>query len=182
MADTADRPAASPPSASIEPAGSLGVRRRPVSIFRILRRFFLLSGGRRLLVVEAVLWLGLSRIALLFVPFRVLVARFGALTPSAKADAGRQSCLSNEQSALVLAVGWSVTRAARYVPFRAVCLPQAIAAQVMLNRRRIASVMHFGVAKIPDEGLAAHAWLDASSIEVTGYPVGPEFVEVARFE
>lgn len=128
------------------------------------------------------MWLGLSRIALLFVPFRVLAARFGTLTPSGKADVGRQNGLSEEQSALALAVGWSVTRAARYVPFRAVCLPQAIAAQAMLNRRRIASVMHFGVAKLPDEGLSAHAWLDAGRIEVTGYPIGPEFVEVARFE
>ncbi len=51
----------------------------------------------------------------------------------------------------------------------------------MLGRRRIRSVMHFGVAKKPHEALLAHAWLDAGSIEVTGYPVAADFVEVARF-
>ena len=74
-----------------------------------------------------------------------------------------------------------MTRAARHVPFRAVCLPQAIAAKAMLRRRGINSVLHFGVAKRSDQSLDAHAWLDAAGIAVTGFPVGAEFTEIACF-
>jgi len=44
-------------------------------------------------------------------------------------------------------VSWAVTRAARYVPFKAACPPQAMAAHTMLARRGVASVMHIGAAK-----------------------------------
>ncbi|HEX4303141.1 MAG TPA: lasso peptide biosynthesis B2 protein [Rhizomicrobium sp.] len=132
-----------------------------------------------MLLLQAVLWLALSRLALVFVPFRILAARFGTFTPPS-AEAGHPY-LDAEQSALARDVSWAVTRAARYVPFRAVCLPQAIAAKAMLSRRHIASVMHFGVARKPGEAMAAHAWLNAAEVEVTGYPVEAGFVEMARF-
>jgi hypothetical protein len=60
-------------------------------------------------------------------------------------------------------------------------LPQAIAARMMLARRGIASVMHFGAAKGRDKPIDAHAWLDAAGVEVTGFPVGAEFAEIACF-
>ncbi|HWD28778.1 MAG TPA: lasso peptide biosynthesis B2 protein [Rhizomicrobium sp.] len=132
-----------------------------------------------MLVVEAVIWLALAQLALVFVPFRLLAARFGTV---AAADAQPGNRFSEVQFDRAREIGWAVTRAARYVPFRAVCLPQAIAAKAMLSRRHIASVMHFGVAKKNSETpMAAHAWLDAGPVEVTGYPVTPDFVEVARF-
>ena len=68
-----------------------------------------------------------------------------------------------------------MTRAARHVPFKAVCLPQAMAARVMLKRRGVASVMHFGAARGQEKPLDAHAWLDAAGVEVTGYPVAKQF-------
>jgi hypothetical protein len=154
--------------------------RRPL-LLRIPRRLYRLSNQRRTLLFQAVASLALARLALIFVPFRKLAERFGTATPPDKATQAFQARLDVDQAALVRDIGWAVTRAARYVPFRAVCLPQAIAAQRMLSRRDIASVMHFGVAKKAGEEMGAHAWLDADGIEVTGYPVGPEFVEVARF-
>ena len=154
-------------------------RRRPWLVRRLFRRFHSLPMHNRLLLFEAVLWLARARLALIFVPFNTLAARFGAVTPPAH-DASVAPVLPAPQQEEVRQIGWAVTRAARYVPFRAVCLPQAIAAKAMLSRRGIASVMHFGVAKTPEE-LKAHAWLDAGRIEVTGYPVEAGFVEVARF-
>jgi hypothetical protein len=83
-------------------------------------------------------------------------------------------------------VGWAVTRAARHVPFNAVCLPQAMAARIMLKRRGVDSVLHFGARigqdKIGrDKPIDAHAWLDAAGVEVTGYPVANTFAEIACF-
>jgi hypothetical protein len=82
--------------------------------------------------------------------------------------------------------GWAVTRAARHVPFSAVCLPQAMAARIMLKRRGVDSVLHFGARigqdKIgQDKPIDAHAWLDAAGVEVTGYPVANTFAEIACF-
>ena len=67
------------------------------------------------------------------------------------------------------------------MPFRAVCLPQAMAARIMLSRRGIASVLHFGAAKGKEQPIDAHAWLDAAGVEVTGYPVATEIAESASF-
>jgi hypothetical protein len=163
--------------------GQAGARRAIRDRFRFrrwqARRYAGLPVRRKLLIGEAVLLLALSRLALVFVPFQFLAARFGKV--SLPGVAGPITALSREQIETVQDVGWAVTRSARYVPFRAVCLPQAIAAKAMLDRRAIATVMHFGVAKKEGEPLAAHAWLDAGPIEITGFPVAGEFTEVARF-
>lgn len=53
-----------------------------------------------------------------------------------------------------------VRKVARHVPFRAVCLPQAMAAQWMLRRRGVPSRLVFGVRRgTADSGLQYHAWL-----------------------
>lgn len=146
---------------------------------RAARRYFDLPMRDRMFLLEAVLRLALARLSLNFVPFSVLASRLGAWTRP-DLDSSVAPLLPVQQQDVVRKIGWAVTRAARYVPFRAVCLPQAIVAKAMLRRRGIASVMHFGVAKTPEK-LDAHAWLDAGRIEVTGYPVEASFIEVARF-
>jgi len=158
--------------------GNGSVTRRRRFLRWLMRRFYNLPVARKGLIVEAVAWLALSRLALFFVPFRLLAARFGEVAlPNATPDIR----FSDGELERAREIGWAVTRAARYVPFRAVCLPQAIAAKAMLSRRHIGSVMHFGVMKKIAEPMSAHAWLDAGPIEVTGYPVAQDFVEVARF-
>lgn len=154
--------------------------KRPGLVSRVVRRFYKLPMRNRLLLIEAVMWLAGTRLAMLFVPFKVLAARFGTVKHPNDKSGVVEPELSQTQTALAHDIGWAVTRAARYVPFRAVCLPQAIAAKAMLSRRAIPSVMHFGVAKGETE-LAAHAWLDVGRIEVTGFPIGADLVEVARF-
>ena len=152
------------------------------SIRRPLRRFAQVGNRRRALVVEAVLCLLLARLGLIFVPFPKLARRLGTFVPPSdpRALAARAS-IAGEQTRIAEEIGWAVTRSARYVPFKAVCLPQAMAARVMLKRRGVKSVMHFGAAKGQDKPLDAHAWLDAAGVEVTGYPVAANFAEVACF-
>ena len=124
-----------------------------------------------------------ARLALIFVPFPRLARRLGTFVPPTdpRAVAGGKTQPRTDQAQLAEDIGWAVTRAARYVPFKAVCLPQAMAARVMLKRRGVKSVMHFGAAKGTDKPLDAHAWLDAAGVEVTGYPVARNFAEIACF-
>jgi hypothetical protein len=149
-------------------------------IRRLLVRFHQVGPRRRALVAEAVLCLLLARLALLFIPFPRLARRLGRFVPPD--EARRLAAAPSARGAQAAAeIGWTVTRAARYVPFRAVCLPQAMAARVMLRRRGVASVMHFGAAKGEAKPFDAHAWLDAAGVEVTGYPLANGFAEIACF-
>jgi hypothetical protein len=152
------------------------------SIRRPLRRFAQVSPRRRLLVLEAVACLLAARLALVFIPFPRLAGWLGTFVPPTDQRAARAAANAAPGDAeLAKEIGWAVTRSARYVPFRAVCLPQAMAALAMLKRRGVAGVMHFGAGKGTDKPLDAHAWLDAAGVEVTGYPVAPHLAEIACF-
>jgi len=151
-------------------------------IRRLLRRFGQVDNRRRAYLAEAVTCLLAARLALIFIPFPRLARHLGSFVPPADARAAQAAIeTAPDQARLAEDIGWAVTRAARYVPFKAVCLPQAMAARVMLKRRGVQSVMHFGAAKGTDKPLDAHAWLDAAGVKVTGYPVAENFAEIACF-
>jgi hypothetical protein len=150
-------------------------------IRRRLRSLRGLSARRRTLLIEAAVRLLAAQAVLRLVPFPYLAPRFGTFVPPSNPRAAMgQSGASTEHAAAAREIGWAVTTAARHVPFQAVCLPQAMAARMMLKRRGVPSVIHFGAAKGAD-ALDTHAWLDAAGIEVTGFPVGGQFAEVACF-
>ncbi len=152
------------------------------SIRRALRRFAQVDGRRRLLVVEAVACLLGARLALNLVPFPRLAGWLGTFVPPTDPRALRETAEAPARAALIAReTGWAVTRAARHVPFRAVCLPQAMAAQFMLRRRGVSSIMRFGAGRGAEKPLDAHAWLDAAGVEVTGYPVPQNLAEIACF-
>ena len=151
-------------------------------IRRLLLRFGQISNRQRALLAEAALCVFAARLALISVSFPRLARRFGAMVPPTDPRVAKLSAATDSKhTLLVQAVSWAVTRAARYMPFRAVCLPQAMAAQFMLKRRAIASIMHFGAALGQTATIDAHAWLDAAGVEVTGYPVEERLTEIACF-
>jgi len=159
--------------------------RRAVLLRRVggkLRRLAEIGPRRRGLLVEAAFWLLAARLALLVVPFPRLARRIGDFVPPSDERVARAGQHGSADDALLAEqVGWATVRATRHVPFRAVCLPQAMAARIMLRRRGVASVLHFGAARGQDRPIDAHAWLDAAGVEVTGYPVAAQFAEIACF-
>jgi len=149
---------------------------------RKLWRFGQIGGRRRGLVIEAAAWLLVARVALLAVPFPRLARQLGAfVSPTDERVTLARRDASPQDAQLAEEIAWATTRAARHVPFKAVCLPQAMAARIMLRRRGVASVLHFGAARGRDKPIDAHAWLDAAGVEVTGYPVAGQFAEIACF-
>ena len=137
---------------------------------------------RRALLVEAVAELLVARGWILTRPFRAIARRLGEFVPpSDPRIAERRAAAPAEERVVAEQVGWAVTRAANHVPFRAVCLPQAMAAHAMLKRRGIASAVHFGAQKGASKPIDAHAWLDAAGVEVTGYPMDEGLVEIGCF-
>ena len=134
---------------------------------------------QRALLLEAIIWLALARVALVLLPFRVVAAHLGEVCPPAvAAERLDKSGDDPRETAVATAVGWAVRLMAAKAPFRAVCLQQGVAAKMMLRRRGIQSALHFGVARKAG-GLDAHAWLDTAGAKVTGYPIGTGFTELA---
>lgn len=133
----------------------------------------------RNLVGEAVLALAVARLRSGLRSFKQLAAHLGGAIPP-DAPLPPFPALSIEQEATVRSVRWAVGAVAPWMPFRAVCLQQAIAARAMLARRGIGSVLHLGVDTSTCK-MSAHAWLDVGVLKVTGYPVDPAMNEVARF-
>ena len=78
--------------------------------------------------------------------------------PSRAAEAGRLRASSPRVAGKV---GRVVGKVVRHLPFRARCLPQAMAAQWMLRRRGVRSTLVFGVRRgiEQDRPLDFHAWL-----------------------
>ena len=78
-------------------------------------------------------------------------------------------------------ISWAVQTAARYIPIGLVCLPQAIAAGSMLNRRNVPFTLYLGV-KLPENAdMMAHAWLRAGTRIVTGADAMHGHTTVASF-
>ena len=151
--------------------------RKTSSVFRM-------GGKRRWLMAEAVVWLAVARVALLVLPFRKVAVHLGeVLPPREGAERMATATLPPGGDTLARDIGWAVRRMAGYVPFRSVCLQQALAGKAMLRRRGIASALHLGVATGASRGVAmkAHAWLDAAGVKVTGWPFDDDYTEVACF-
>jgi hypothetical protein len=136
----------------------------------------------RFLLAEAAAGLLAARVQIAALPFRRIASRLGVfVTPDDPRVASAQAPAPADRTRTAEQVGWAVTRAARHVPFKAVCLPQAMAAHAMLRRRGIASAMHFGARRNDEKPIDAHAWLDAAGVEVTGYPLDPGMIEIGCF-
>jgi hypothetical protein len=126
------------------------------------------------LLLEAAFWLVVARLAVLLLPFPRIARYLGELR--APADAATES---NEHQAAAKEIAWAIDRASLIFPYRVVCLPRALAGWQMLHRRRIAGHLHFGASRdMTNAVLRTHAWLDASGVEVTGYPEAHDCVEI----
>jgi hypothetical protein len=135
------------------------------------------SAADRWLLVEAMVWLGLARCAILTIPFR-WTTRLFALKPGEMA-AG----MDQPSSELAHRIGWALRSAAARSPWQSACLAQALAGTVMLRRRRIPASLTMGVAKsdVAPGSLAAHAWLSCGGNILTGREGYERYSIVAEF-
>jgi hypothetical protein len=74
----------------------------------------------------------------------------------------------------------AIERASRVTPWVSNCLPQAITAKQMLQKRGLRSTLYLGLARASAEKVNAHAWLRCGQFFVTGGN-GRGFTVVAAF-
>ena len=129
-----------------------------------------LAVRRRVYLREAALMLMLARLAVCLIPPRALFA-WAARPPRhirrfAVDEAGW--------------VAWAVGTVADRTWMKALCLPRALAAQVMLRRRGIASRLCLGIAR-KDGALAAHAWVEIGNHKIAGETEAEGYTRLAGF-
>jgi Transglutaminase-like superfamily len=143
--------------------------------------FWRLGFQCQMLCAEAAIMLLVARLWLLVTPFNRIAPRLGKLSTVERVERNELSAGQAETAHLV---GKIVTLTARFVPFRALCFEQAVAAKIMLHRRGIAGTLHLCVVLNETEGkpIESHVWLNAEHVRLTGHPVPPRYTEVARFD
>ena len=138
----------------------------------------------KVMALEAVLLLLLARLLVKYVPMRRWRHRLSTVEEGGPPFEGRR---------LARKVARVVRRVARHVPFRAVCLPQAMAAQWMLRRRGISSRLFFGARRRlrpataspeerPASGMDFHAWLTVGDACVLGGAERDTYVALPPFD
>lgn len=140
-------------------------------------------GRRRRFLVEAGLALLAARL-LTTIPFQVAVRWAGfhpkPHRPSDLCPTTGGPTTGGPAHPDATAIGTAVSCVARYAPFRAACLQQALAAAIMLRRRRLPVELHFSVAR-DGEKILAHARSLSDRTVVTGATGGDRFRPIAVF-
>jgi hypothetical protein len=125
---------------------------------------------RRIYLREAVIMLGLARLAVRFIPAGRLFAWADARPRHINRFAAHEAKLISEAVETIAAKRW----------MNAPPLPRALAAHAMLRRRGIASLLCLGVAR-EGETLAAHAWVEFRQAAVIGGAEVPRVTRIAAF-
>lgn len=140
-----------------------------------MAKFHHLSLEEKRLLVEAFFLLGFFRVVILCVKFKNIASRLG--------DSMKESLevLNEAQLSEARKVGWAIERMSRHTPWESQCFVQALAAKKMLNSRKIASTLYFGLAKDQSGTLVAHAWLKSGGHNLTGGGGVDQFTVVSYF-
>jgi hypothetical protein len=148
-----------------------------------LAKFRAQRGPDRRLLLEALLWLGVARLAIVTVPFRWIVRLF-SLRPGEGPTGSEETSASNHLSdELAERIAWALKAASARSPWQSTCLAQALAGAAMLRRRRISAILAMGVAKssAAQGALKAHAWLSCGEVVLTGSAGRGDYNVIARY-
>jgi hypothetical protein len=149
-----------------------------VSFPEILHKLRSRTWNELRLLPEALLLLGVMRLAVLCVSFQRIAAFLGL-----KQEASPSHILNPEQSGEVEKIGWSLRAMSVRTPWESTCLTQALAGMVMLQRRNIPVLLFLGVARAASgpESMAAHAWLKCGETIVSGEGGYERFTVISTF-
>ena len=118
-------------------------------------KFWRLAPTERSLFLHAMLLLTVAGVGLRLVSFRRIQGLFGSSTLAAgKALSPVKAAAQSRQTAVIVAA------AARYVPYRANCLPTSLVLRYFLLRQGIQADLRVGVRKADGGRLDAHAWVE----------------------
>lgn len=149
-----------------QPLSSIWKKKVLFILFRKLKNFFSRSSLEQTLFFESIWHLAFIKILLLRYPFNAVAKRYDLELLIS------QEPKSNQDMKTLKQIRWAISRASTIIPWRSVCLDQALSAQQMLASREIRGILYMGVSKEDDpnknKALKAHAWLKCGDFFVTG--------------
>lgn len=119
------------------------------------------------LIPAAWILIAAASLAVTVLPFRLIAPVLGrnlgtaSLTPLASPEAMRRA----------IRIGEAISLAAKYMPARSDCLPQAVTGVILCRAFRVPYAAYFGASASVDgrEGdLCAHAWVQCGRVTVSG--------------
>lgn len=125
-------------------------------------------------MLEAAAHLVAAKLALRVVPFRRLTWLFSRAPRGPELEGDDRTRTRDD-------VARSVEAAAARIPRAGACFPRAIAAQAMLRRRGVGTVLCYGAATGPGGGLSTHVWLLDGEVGVVGHDTGLGYHPLARY-
>ena len=131
---------------------------------RRLRKFPVLSGRDRALLLKTFLLLASIKLGLRLLPFQTLRKLLSRFSQPCKAKTQPGDLDSDRLNQLLAAVRIS----SRYMPGGAKCLARALTTQVLASRNGYAPTLRIGVARDGNGQLEAHAWVEIQSQIVIG--------------
>jgi hypothetical protein len=126
------------------------------------------------LLLEAAMLLAIARLAVLLVPFRYIAGRLG----EQMAESSREVAAAHVS--MIEDISWAIAAAARHLPWDR-CLVTAIAAMMMLSRRRIPATFYLGMGRHKDQVMQAHAWVRAGDSIIAGAEESERHTVIASF-
>jgi hypothetical protein len=124
---------------------------------------------------EALYQLLLCKLVVLLIPFARHVKTLGvAQCETLREDLG-------QKSTDLSAIRCALRVVPPCLPWKSLCLDQAMAAQKMLARRKLQSTLYLGVARGDQEGLIAHAWLRSGKHQIVGYQTAISYTIVGSY-
>lgn len=141
---------------------------------RKTKTFFTIDNKLRVEFIQALIYTGMYRTFILFVPFNKLRKRMGKYKEESVANVER------EIYKIASHISWVVNLISSKTPWESKCLVQALTAQKMLKKRGISTTIYLGVRKDGNE-MKAHAWLRCGEYYVTGGAIREQYTVVAKF-
>ena len=127
-----------------------------------------------MLILEATVYLAVAGLGIGFLRFQHVAAL--AARPIRRLRLSPQECLRE-----VRRIRWAILAVAGQVPWQALCFQQSLAAQLMLHRRGIHSVLYYGAAQDDCTGLFTHTWVRYGDEDVVGGEIANTFAVLAAF-
>jgi len=118
-----------------------------------LHKSLTLTPSDRVLLINALLLLGAIRLGLKLLPFQTLRRLLARIAQPIRT-------LQEAEKASVDKVAWAVMVASHYIP-GARCLAQALATQVLLERRGYPTQLRIGFTRGMGGQRSAHAWVES---------------------
>jgi hypothetical protein len=140
-----------------------------------IRKFLQLEPTLKIMLLEAFIFLTISKMVLIF-PMKKITARLGKINEIVKDKLSQSDEIQLQQ------IKFGITAAGNNLLWKSHCLDQALAAVLMMRRRRIYYNFYLGVKKNEKNSkLDAHAWVVCGENIVVGGEKSRSYDVVAIF-